>query len=335
MTHPLRVLLLCLALEATAFAQGSDDSAENLFARARALMKSGDCGRALPLLEQSHALEPSIGARFNMAICEARLGKLTRAADHLRSVLDDCAPGDDRRPHAEHALQELLPRIPRLFIEFDAEQHELESATLDGEELARSHLNQPLPIDPGRHELRVLLRGAPPHLHRFSVNERELYTWSLHGARDRPGIGTEPAPLSSAHAGPETDQHAQRAETLFQWTTRRTAAVVGGGAAVVAFGIATGFGISARSTYDSAQPHCPEGDRCRPEGIEIRDQARDQGRIATVAFTLGIAATAAAATLWFTGAPRSMERAKLRVGLRTDTSVRMPRGGTILFEGSY
>ena len=126
-------------------------------------------------------MEPTIGARFNMAICEGRLGMLTRAAEHLRSVIETSAPGDDRRAHAERALDELLPRIPHLVIELDPARHTIELVRFDGEPLPDLRANEPFAINPGSHELEVVLSGETPQTRRFSVTERQVYTWSLGG----------------------------------------------------------------------------------------------------------------------------------------------------------
>jgi hypothetical protein len=311
-----------------ALAQPVNASAEELFVRARGMMKSGDCTSALPLLEQSHALEPTLGTRFNMAICESRLGKLVQAREHLLSVIDASAPEDNRRAHAERALRELVPRIPHLVLELDESRHELESVRLDGETLLGMKANEPYPVNPGSHELEVVLARDEPQVRRFSLAERQLYTWSLGGLSGVSAASAAPNPASSAPApsdAPEPDF----------WNTRRTAAVVAGGASLASFGVAVGFTLNARSIYDSSDAECDADDRCSDEGIELRDRARERGRIATVAAAVGVAAGAAAAVLWLTASPeRSSSSGSTRVGVRGN-ALGPARSGSIVLQGNF
>jgi hypothetical protein len=328
------VLLAWLFLAAGVGAEPASESADELFTRARSLMRTGDCAGALPLLEQSHAMEPTVGTRFNMAICEERLGKLTQAAVNLRSVIETSGSNDDRRAHAERALRELLPRIPQLVVELDATRHELELARLDGESLAALRPNEPFAINPGQHELEVVLVGETPQQRRFQIAERQVYTWSVGGTR------TE-SPVSSPVAQDQRAANASDAPTATNvgpsdrvWTTQRTVAAVAAGTSVAAFGVATGFALGARSLYDTSKGDCTPDDICEPEGIDERERARTYGNVATVAVAVGVTSAVAAGILWFTGAPSSASRpGPLRVGFQF-------RGGKahhagIVVEGRY
>jgi hypothetical protein len=308
------------------------ESAESLFVRARTAMKAGDCTTALPLLAQSHALEPALGTRFNLALCEARLGKLTQAAEHLRSVVEGSTPGNERRAHAERALQELLPRIPRLLIEIDETRQTVESVRLDGELVDGLRAHEPFPINPGAHELEIVLAGQAPRSRRFTVAERQFYTWSLEGAE----TANSPDQTRRDDADVENDARAASEDPPFVWTTQRTAAVVAGGASLAAIGIGTGFALSARSIYDTSDGNCSTDDTCELEGVEDRDRARTHGRIATVAFTVGISAAFAAGVLWFTGSPRaSSSSSALRVGATWRGSGSRLENAGIVVKGSY
>jgi hypothetical protein len=309
-------------------AQSGGESADELFVRARGLMKTGDCAGALPLLERSHGLEPTLGTRLNMAMCEARLGKLTQARAHLTEVIEASAPGDDRRGHAERALRELVPRIPFVVVEIDTARHELEVVRLDGEVLLGMKPNEPYPINPGAHELEVVLVREAPQVRRFTVAERQLYTWSLGGLSAVTTTAATKAPKST----PRVSSDAPAPDF---WTTRRTAAIVAGSASLTSFGLAVGFTLSARSIYDSSDAHCDADDRCDPTGIERRDRARMHGRIATMAATVGVAAAAGAAVLWFTGTPEAPRSSRSsRVGLRGN-AFGHARSGSVVFEGSF
>lgn len=310
-------------------AEPAPGSAEELFVRARGLMKAGDCANALPLLEQSHAMEPTVGTRFNMAMCEGKLGKLKQAAEHLQSVVDASAPNDERRAHAERALREVMLRMPYLVLELDPERHELEAVRLDGEALSGLRVNEPFGIDPGPHELEVVLVREPPQARRFSISERQVYTWSLGGMSVAPAAST-----AAASETRQKDAATPSESPESRWTTQHTVAVVAAGTSVVSFGVATGFALSARSIYDSSEPECSSDDTCTSEGSRIRERARKQGNVATGALIVGIASAVAAGTLWFTAPTLSSSRAQsFRVGVRVDPS--RFGGGGIVFAGSY
>jgi hypothetical protein len=320
-----RQILTVLAVLVAVFpaaAQPPLESADELFVRARALMKAGDYADALPLLERSHALEPTLGTRFNMAICESRVGKLIQAREHLTSVIEESPREDARRVHAERALNELSPRIPHLVLELDDPRQELELVRLDDETLSEIEPNEPYPIDPGTHELEVVVARQAPQRRTFRVAERQMYTWSL-GRR----FATESKPVV------RDDRATPPALKGEFWTTRRTAAVVAGGASLASFGIAVGFVFSARSIYSSSEQYCNANDVCESEGVERRDHAREHGRIATVAATVGVAAAAAGVTLWLTGSQDSDAAHSIRVGFRG--GVAGARDSALVLQGSY
>jgi hypothetical protein len=118
------------------------------------------------------------------------------------------------------------------------------------------------------------------------------------------------------------------------WSTRRTAAVVAGGASLASFGVAVGFVFSARSIYESSEPYCQANDVCEPTGIERRDDAREHGRIATVAATVGVTAAAAALTLWFSGSPDENSSRSVRLGVRGNAFAGA-REGAVFLRGTY
>jgi hypothetical protein len=103
---------------------------------------------------------------------------------------------------------------------------------------------------------------------------------------------------------------------------------------LASFGVATGFALSARSIYASAE--CGSDDFCSDEGVSTRTRAREHGNIATVAATVGLASALAAGTLWLTGGRSSPERSSTpRVVMRGTVSVRRADGVGFVLEGSY
>ena len=67
-------------------------------------------------------------------------------------------------------------------------------------------------------------------------------------------------------------------------------------------GIGTAFGLKSIARHNSASDVCPS-DCSDPHGVELWDQARNAGNIATVGFVVGAAGIAGAAVLWFVARP--------------------------------
>src|SRR5262245_36047501 len=92
-------LSLLLAAPIQAFAQAPPPSgfnADEAFRKGREYMKEGNYRMALPLLRESHRADPGRGKLTNIAICEARLGLVGSATRHIRELLQQLPPGDER-----------------------------------------------------------------------------------------------------------------------------------------------------------------------------------------------------------------------------------------------
>ncbi len=133
-----------------------------------------------------------------------------------------------------------------------------------------------------------------------------------------PGPAPAPeAPLgsnaSSAQAGPASSSPSG-------WSV---AALVMGGAGVVALGVGAGFGLSARSEADTVHELC-DGNRCTdPSGVEAVDSARSYATMATTGFIVGGALVAAGATILLIdpgGDPEADSLSALRLAPRASES---------------
>lgn len=69
------------------------------------------------------------------------------------------------------------------------------------------------------------------------------------------------------------------------------------------------FGWQARTRWNEARATCDGGhDRCTTKGVELGNEARTTAHVSTAAFTVGIAATAAAVFLWYLTPPSAASR---------------------------
>jgi hypothetical protein len=98
----------------------------------------------------------------------------------------------------------------------------------------------------------------------------------------------------------------------------RTLSYVTGGAAVLAFGLGTFFGLQAKSRNDDSNSggHC-NSSGCDQYGFELREQALSSARASTFSFVMGAALSIASVSLYL-GSEPAKPRARVGTLLRTD-----------------
>jgi len=83
---------------------------------------------------------------------------------------------------------------------------------------------------------------------------------------------------------------ADPAEAAQKRRTYRIAALSTGAAGLVAVGVGTYFGLSAKSKWDESKSHCDANIACDQTGVDLVNDARSAGTISTIAFGVGAAA---------------------------------------------
>jgi hypothetical protein len=86
--------------------------------------------------------------------------------------------------------------------------------------------------------------------------------------------------------------------------SQRVAAVVVGGAGVLALGVGGFFGLSAQSSYSDSKDLCSDSNVCTQHGTDLRSSAKSKALVSTVATGVGVAGLATAVVLWLT-APKT------------------------------
>jgi hypothetical protein len=178
---------------------------------------------------------------------------------------------------------------------------------VDGTPLPRSVWGQPAPFYPGQHEVRANAADKREWTVTFEVNAEHVPTVVV------PVLDAAPLPIAIAEPAPRPARTVNR---------RRTAALVLGGAGVAALGVGAIVGLSAISTYQSAD--C-EARACTPGGIDALSRSHTEGNIATVAVTVGAGALLGAAILWFAG-PSSREGIEIQGAIDGQTRGVLLRG---------
>jgi hypothetical protein len=279
-----------------------------LFDEARRLVAAQNCPAAVPKLNESLRLHPSIGAHLSLAQCEAIDDPASgwrelKVAERLATE-----KGDDRAAYAREKAAALEPRLALVHVETSAPAAvELQ---IDG---AATELwnNDALVSPPGEHRFDV--RGP-------SVVPTSLTLVAATGSRVTIHVEVRPSPPAAKTTNEPPPGASQR----------RTALIVGGVgvAALVTGAILGAVALSKKSDLEDqcvgggAGPGASFPDNCGGGAFtpDRRDKinsdlssASGWATASTVAFAIGGVALAAAATVYLT-APTAKATARLQFG---------------------
>jgi hypothetical protein len=295
-----RRALALFYIPATALAQDTAAKADLLFRSAVALMKEGNFASACPRIEESQQLDPRPGVLFTLADCLANAGRigsaLLRYEDFLRSVAQlpasQQARQRDRIKAAEEQHRRLLPLVPTLTLVLDAGSPEPTTMQLDGQDLSRTRLGIPLPMDPGEHSLKLITATGATQETKTSLRQ---------GQHTRLLLSFDQAIPSSV----ETPRPSAPPKVVFVPYARdpspspfRVAAYSAGTAALGALLLGTVAGFATLHYKGIVAEQCTHR-RCSVDGKAAVDQGRTWGTISTLGFALGATALLTATTLWF------------------------------------
>ncbi len=168
----------------TASAQGSGSTdndalklAREQFNQALSLQTGGDWAGALALLKEVAAVKPTPQVRFNIALCEERLGRLVAALGDYELAASDAQAekADQVGQEVDARLEALKARVPRVVVQ-RGEGADSATISLDGVSLGDSVLNVPMPADPGPHVVEAKALGFLPFKQSFRVAEQQTAT---------------------------------------------------------------------------------------------------------------------------------------------------------------
>jgi tetratricopeptide (TPR) repeat protein len=312
--------LACLLLCQTALADAQTAAAEALFEEGRRLVAAGKLPEACSRLEESQRLDPAIGTQYHLADCWERTGRLASAWGAFLDVSYAArqAGQPDRERAARDRAQALAPRLPRLVIHPPASASDTAlQIARDGVLVGKGQWGSAVPVDPGMHQ--VVASAPGRQTWQASVQTQEASTATL----TIPAL--QPAPAVSPEAPPGREQ------PKGFWTTRTTSAVALGGLAVAGITVGAIYGLTARSNNEDSLAYCAEKNLCSREGVDLRQQARTDAAVSTVAFSVAGAAALGAVVLWATSPGSAQKPAAARLRL-----IALPTAGAQLrWEGSW
>jgi tetratricopeptide (TPR) repeat protein len=302
-------LLFACALGSSAAAQSSAAAAEALFEKGLSAMQAGRFDEACPALAESYRLDPRPGGLFTLAECENKSGRVATAAahyqDYLRLVEKLPAPQRGAQKAREKVSREQLaalePRVPKLTIQLAEGTPEGATVFLGKLELGQPSLGVALPIDPGKHVVRLEMAGRSPTVLDVVLAEGEAKSVELELGALPSEEAAPQVPVGPPEEVPPSGGSGSALTPL--------GLVVGGvGVAGLIVGGVTGALVFAqKSTVDE---HCV-GNVCNQEGLDATETASTFGLVSTVGFIAGGAlVTTGLVLLLVDGSSDSQEAAK-------------------------
>jgi hypothetical protein len=272
---------------------GAEAAAMALFTEGRRLMAGGDFADACPKFAESRRLSPGVGTTLNLAICYEGLGKTASAwLLYQEAAAAAHAKGEtEREAAAQMRARRLEPDVLHVTIAVTPQPAGAVAIKLDGQPVPDSQVGAATPMDPGRHEIEAMAPGKQAWISTFDVVPGPAATITVPvlvpapGSPDSGGEPPSPPPDSSHEAG-------ERGANV------RRIGVIVGAAGLTTLGIGLAFVLAANNEKDNAQATC-NGHVCLASGASDLSRAGTDADIASVLVSLGIAAVAAGATIWF------------------------------------
>jgi tetratricopeptide (TPR) repeat protein len=256
--------------------------AREQFSQAIALQTAGDWAGALALLKQVAAVKSTPHVRFNIALCEERLGRLVAAlGDYELAAADARAEKADQVAEEVEARREALSqRIPKLTVKRGAGA-EAASISVDGVALGDQVIGIPMPTDPGPHTIEATAPGFKPFRKSVRVAERQSEVIEIE-------LEAEPVPQ---RPDVPPNQRSSGRSPIYGYVV--------GGIGIASLG-ASGvfFGLRADKISDLEEV-CP-GNICPPGSNDDIERGKLYTTIGNITLAVGVAAVAGGVVLVLT-----------------------------------
>jgi tetratricopeptide (TPR) repeat protein len=275
--------------------------ADSLFAEGRDLLEKGRYADACPKLARSEQLSPAVGTLLNLGYCYEQLGKLRSAMDaYAEAEKLASAAGDPKRAtFAKDRYVVVEPRAPKLVVRIVPPEAPGVEVKRNGVAMTKTELDHAIAVDPQDYVLTASANG--------------YVTWkSAIVVRGEGAVVMVTVPPLEVHSAAPAGVAAEASSI----TPRRIVALGLGAVSALAIGAGIAAGLSAKSRYDDASPHCDDRG-CDDVGTSIQHGAVVQGNIATALVALGLLSGGGAIYLWIVGAPDTKRTAR---SVRVDVS---------------
>ncbi len=321
-----RFIVILLALSSLAYA-GDKEKADSLFKQGKKLMGEKKYADACEAFEQSMKLDPGIGTELIIARCYEEWGKLAHAYKAYKSALKMAKEASDNRADKiEGLLNQLDPTVPRLTMHVPKDA-DTSSVTIDGAPV--EDITQPIVLDPGPHKVEYATAGGSKKSKTIPIEKGGNYDANLLDLPPKPGevVDHKPPPP------PPPPPHVAESDPGKSY---RLAAYGLGGAGLIGIGVSSYLTLSAKSKYnDALKNHCGGmTNGCDSIGLTQTHDARHEANIATIVFSVGLAAVGGGVALYLLQphAAKGSEKADEALYLVPSVS---PDGAGVVFGGGF
>jgi hypothetical protein len=307
-------------------------AAQALFDQARELSSHGKYVEACPKFQESNRLDPGIGTQFHLADCYEQSGRVASAwAAFLEVASQARATAQiDREKAATKRAERLQARLPRLVVNVP------EGSKSPGLEIRRNGMlvgsaqwGTPVAVDPGEVELTASAPGRQTLRQTLRLEEGKTASYNLPALAPDQGGAAAPveAPPAATPAQPVTPRTSPSPAAPSTPPPNDQAAAKSGnapwiltlaGIGVVGLGLGTTYAVLAKGKYDDSLNDCDADapNLCGARGLELRNDARTKGDIATVSLIVGGAALAGAGIVWLASGSSNEKHAASPTRLR-------------------
>ena len=251
--------------------------ANQLFDDAQALMAAGKLADACPKYAESHRLDPQLGALLHLGECYERQGKLASAWSKFKDALDIAAARKDGREAAVRAeVAKLAAIVPKVVLVVDAAAPADLEVRSDGDPIARTLWNTPMPIDAGKHRITAKGSGIQP------------WAMTVDVPKSGPALRVEVPLREPAAAVPP--ERAAPADVKPGSSRQRTIGYVIGAIGVVGLavgGVSKAMGFGKQGEIDA---HCDASRACDQAGMDAVNAASTLQTVGTISLIAGAAA---------------------------------------------
>jgi len=181
------------------------EKAREQFREGVALMAADDWAGALAKFKSVRQVRMNAQVAFNIAECEAKLGRLVSALGNYRLALNmSNEPGAEKvAAAAPGQIAALEPRIAKLTVKRKAAtENPHATIELDGVELGTGQIGNAVSVDPGDRTLRVIVAGQPVATEKFKLADGEAREVTMTIPPPRTTSGGSVGPTTGVTSGP-------------------------------------------------------------------------------------------------------------------------------------
>jgi len=256
--------------------------------------------------EASQDLDAGLGTLMLLSDCYEKTGRTASAWATFREAAAMArGKGDAEREKVARVRADALePNLAKLVVQGAESTMKLPGleVKMAGQSVPRAQWGTPIPVDPGAVQFEVSAPGYKP----WSL-EAQVVPGPSQTAIDIPELQplapdtdkaeTQDVAVSNGTETPTDSGPDTRAES--GGGTLKTTGLVLGIAGVVAVGVGSYFGLSAKSKNDDSKEECPNNLCETQAGLDARNDAQTAATTSTIAFVVGGALLATGGVLYF------------------------------------